>query len=79
MSFHRSYPGSMASSRLPGKPLVDIGGKPMIQHVYERAVQSKADEVLIVTDAVDIQEPLLALARYGDDSCRASVGYVTAR
>ena len=56
MAFIVLIPARLASSRLPGKPLVDIGGKPMIQHVYERAVQSKADEVFIVTDAVDIQE-----------------------
>ena len=56
MSFIVLIPARLASSRLPGKPLVDICGKPMIQHVYERAVQSKADEVLIITDAVDIQE-----------------------
>ena len=45
MTFIALIPARMASSRLPGKPLVDIGGKPMIQHVYERAVQSKAEEV----------------------------------
>jgi 3-deoxy-manno-octulosonate cytidylyltransferase (CMP-KDO synthetase) len=56
MAFIVLIPARLASSRLPGKPLVDIGGKPMIQHVYERAVLSKAAEVLIVTDAVDIQE-----------------------
>ena len=56
MTFIALIPARMASSRLPGKPLVDIGGKPMIQHVYERAVQSKADQVLIVTDAAEIQE-----------------------
>ena len=56
MTFIALIPARMVSSRLLGKPLVDIGGKPMIQHVYERAVQSKADQVLIVTDAAEIQE-----------------------
>ena len=56
MAFIVLIPARLASSRLPGKPLIDICGKPMIQHVYERALQSKADEVLIVTDAVDIQD-----------------------
>ena len=56
MAFIVLIPARLASSRLPRKPLVDIGGKPMIQHVYERAAQSKADQVLIVTDAVEIQE-----------------------
>ena len=32
-------PARYGSSRLPGKPLLDIVGKPMIQHVYERALQ----------------------------------------
>lgn len=43
-------PARYASTRLPGKPLVDIAGKPMIQHVYERARQSGAEEVIIATD-----------------------------
>lgn len=43
-------PARHASTRLPGKPLVDIGGKPMIQHVWERARASSADRVVIATD-----------------------------
>jgi 3-deoxy-manno-octulosonate cytidylyltransferase (CMP-KDO synthetase) len=43
-------PARYASTRLPGKPLVDIAGKPMIQHVYERARESGAEEVIIATD-----------------------------
>lgn len=44
-------PARYASTRLPGKPLMDIGGKPLIQWVYEGACRSKlADEVLIATD-----------------------------
>lgn len=44
-------PARYASSRLPGKPLADIAGKPMIQHVYERACLAKSpDEVLVATD-----------------------------
>lgn len=35
-------PARYGSSRLPGKPLLDIVGKPMIQHVYERALQVAA-------------------------------------
>lgn len=39
------------STRLPGKPLADIGGKPMIQHVYENASRAKVlDQVLVATD-----------------------------
>ncbi|MDX1361361.1 MAG: 3-deoxy-manno-octulosonate cytidylyltransferase, partial [Pseudoalteromonas tetraodonis] len=39
-----------ASTRLPGKPLADICGKPMIQHVYEKACLSGASKVVIATD-----------------------------
>lgn len=50
MSFTVIIPARYPSSRLPGKPLADIGGKPMIQHVYERAIQSGAAEVIVATD-----------------------------
>jgi 3-deoxy-manno-octulosonate cytidylyltransferase (CMP-KDO synthetase) len=43
-------PARYQSSRLPGKPLLDIAGKPMIQHVYERAMEAKSDGVIIATD-----------------------------
>lgn len=43
-------PARYAASRLPGKPLVPIAGKPMIQWVHERACASRASEVLIATD-----------------------------
>jgi 3-deoxy-manno-octulosonate cytidylyltransferase (CMP-KDO synthetase) len=44
-------PARYASTRLPGKPLIDIGGKPLIQWVYEGACRSKlADGVIIATD-----------------------------
>jgi len=44
-------PARYASTRLPGKPLLDIGGKPMIQHVYERSRKaSRIDDVIVATD-----------------------------
>jgi len=43
-------PARYASVRLPGKPLRDINGKPMIQHVYERGKESSASEVVVATD-----------------------------
>jgi 3-deoxy-manno-octulosonate cytidylyltransferase (CMP-KDO synthetase) len=45
-------PARFGSSRLPGKPLVDIGGKPMLQHTYESAKKSKllSDVVIAVDD-----------------------------
>ncbi len=49
-------PARYAASRLPGKPLVSIAGKPMIQWVHERARASRASEVLIATDDDRIAE-----------------------
>jgi 3-deoxy-manno-octulosonate cytidylyltransferase (CMP-KDO synthetase) len=43
-------PARYASERLPGKPLREIAGKTMLQHVYERGTESDATEVLIATD-----------------------------
>ena len=50
MSFVVVIPARYASTRLPGKPLLDIAGKPMIQHVWERAIASHAEQVIIATD-----------------------------
>ncbi len=50
MEFVVVIPARYASSRLPGKPLADICGKPMIQHVYEKACLSGAYKVVIATD-----------------------------
>ena len=50
MSFTVIIPARFASTRLPGKPLKDIAGKPMIQHVYEQACKSAARDVIIATD-----------------------------
>ncbi|HEY6823910.1 MAG TPA: NTP transferase domain-containing protein, partial [Steroidobacteraceae bacterium] len=43
-------PARFASTRLPGKALLPIAGKPMLQWVYERARAAGAQEVLIATD-----------------------------
>jgi 3-deoxy-manno-octulosonate cytidylyltransferase (CMP-KDO synthetase) len=50
LAFHVVIPARFAATRLPGKPLLDIGGRPMIQRVVERACASGADEVLVATD-----------------------------
>lgn len=50
MSFVALIPARLASSRLPEKPLADIGGKPMIVRVAERALQSGASTVHVATD-----------------------------
>ena len=43
-------PSRYASTRLPGKPLLLIAGKPMIQHVWEQASKSSAERVVVATD-----------------------------
>ncbi len=50
LAFKVVIPARYASSRLPGKPLLDIAGKPMIAHVCERAKEANADEVVVATD-----------------------------
>jgi len=54
MSFVVVIPARHASTRLPGKMLLSLAGKPVIQHVYERASQSGADRVIVATDHEDI-------------------------
>ncbi|OZG73453.1 3-deoxy-manno-octulosonate cytidylyltransferase [Hahella sp. CCB-MM4] len=49
-------PARYASTRLPGKPLLDIAGKPMVQHVYHRAQESNASEIYVATDDGKIEE-----------------------
>ena len=44
-------PARMASTRLPGKPLADIGGRPMIVHVWRRACEAGIGPVVVATDA----------------------------
>ena len=49
-------PARYASSRLPGKPLQDIAGKSMVQHVWEQAKKSSAARVVVATDDARILE-----------------------
>ena len=60
MTYHIIIPSRFASTRLPAKPLADIAGKPMIQHVYERALQTGAASVSIATDDQRIAEAATA-------------------
>ncbi len=56
-------PARYGSSRFPGKPLVQLNGKPMIQHVYERAAGCRAvSDVLVATDDERIKQ---AVERFG--------------
>jgi 3-deoxy-manno-octulosonate cytidylyltransferase (CMP-KDO synthetase) len=66
MGFSVIIPARFGSSRFPGKPLADIHGKPMIQHVYERALKSEADRVIIATDDERIESVAKA---FGAEVC----------
>jgi 3-deoxy-manno-octulosonate cytidylyltransferase (CMP-KDO synthetase) len=60
MRFRVVIPARYASSRLPGKPLADIGGRPMVLHVVERALQSGAESVVVATDDCRVQQVVAA-------------------
>ena len=53
-------PARMQATRLPGKPLADLAGTPMIVHVWRRAVAAKAGDVIVATDSVEIAEAVSA-------------------
>jgi 3-deoxy-manno-octulosonate cytidylyltransferase (CMP-KDO synthetase) len=65
-------PARYGSTRLPGKPLLDIGGKPMIQRVVECAQASRAGEVVVATDD---QRILAVCARLGIDAELTAVNH----
>lgn len=60
MNFLALIPARYASTRFPGKPLADIHGKPMIQHVYERCVAVFGDDCYVATDDARIEEAVEA-------------------
>ncbi|OOE69402.1 3-deoxy-manno-octulosonate cytidylyltransferase [Salinivibrio sp. IB868] len=64
--FYVVIPARFGSSRLPGKPLADIAGKPMIQHVYERAQAAGASQVIVATDDQRIEA---AVRAFGGEVC----------
>ncbi|GGO80363.1 3-deoxy-manno-octulosonate cytidylyltransferase [Marinobacterium nitratireducens] len=72
MSFSVIIPARYGSSRFPGKPLAEIAGKPMVQHVYERACQSDAGRVLVATDDDRIAE---AARGFGAEVCMTSADH----
>ena len=53
-------PTRMASTRLPGKPLADIAGKPMIVHVAARAMESGLGRVVVATDTREVADSVVA-------------------
>ncbi|AVF54827.1 UNVERIFIED_ORG: 3-deoxy-manno-octulosonate cytidylyltransferase (CMP-KDO synthetase) [Pseudomonas parafulva] len=56
LDFTVVIPARLRSTRLPGKPLLPIAGKPMVQHVWEQARRSAASRVVIATDDAGIYE-----------------------
>lgn len=58
-------PARMAATRLPGKPLLDIGGLPMIVHVLRRAEAARIGRVVVATDAPEIAQ---AVAAHGGEA-----------
>lgn len=73
-SFKVVIPARHASTRLPGKPLLDIAGKPMVLHVVERAIESGAAEVWVATDTQAIVD---VVASYGFHACLTSPEHAT--
>ncbi|MCK5813816.1 MAG: 3-deoxy-manno-octulosonate cytidylyltransferase [Cocleimonas sp.] len=67
-------PARFGSTRLPGKPLRLIAGKPMIQHVYERAKQSNFETIIIATDDKQIETCCL---EFGARVCMTSTEHET--
>jgi 3-deoxy-manno-octulosonate cytidylyltransferase (CMP-KDO synthetase) len=66
LNFTVIIPARLASTRLPGKPLADIKGKPMVVRVAERAAQSGAARIVVATDHADIAA---ACAAHGVEVC----------
>lgn len=74
MKFTVIIPARFASTRLPGKMLADIHGKPLIQHTYEKAVASGAARVTIATDSLQIKA---ACDSFGAEVCMTSELHTT--
>ncbi|MCF6219327.1 MAG: 3-deoxy-manno-octulosonate cytidylyltransferase [Gammaproteobacteria bacterium] len=74
MIFHVVIPARYSASRLPGKPLLDIAGKPMIQHVYERASEAGAASVIIATDDQRIAD---VVSGFGGECCMTSADHAS--
>ncbi|RVU32519.1 3-deoxy-manno-octulosonate cytidylyltransferase [Neptunomonas marina] len=72
MGFSVIIPARFASTRFPGKPLADINGQPMIQHVYNRACQSEAERVIVATDDQRIAD---VADSFGAEVCMTREGH----
>jgi 3-deoxy-manno-octulosonate cytidylyltransferase (CMP-KDO synthetase) len=74
VTFVAIIPARFASTRLPGKALADLGGKPMVVRVAERARESGARHVYVATDHADIAK---AAQRYGFDAVMTRADHQT--
>jgi len=72
MAYTVVIPARYGSTRLPGKPLLDIHGKPMVQRVWEQAKQSGAERVVVATDDERILEVACA---FGAQALMTSAGH----
>jgi 3-deoxy-manno-octulosonate cytidylyltransferase (CMP-KDO synthetase) len=72
--FRAVIPARYASTRLPGKPLAEIAGRPMVQHVHERVAASGASEVIVATDDARVAE---ACARFGAEVQMTSTSHAS--
>ena len=67
-------PARYASTRLPGKPLRELVGKTMLQHVFEAVGQSGAEQVVIATDDERIE---IAAKGFGAEVCMTSAEHAS--
>lgn len=74
LAFRVLIPARMRSTRLPGKMLADVAGKPLVVRVAERAALSGADEVIVATDHQEIAD---AVAAHGWRVCTTSAAHET--
>ncbi len=74
MSFKVVIPARYESTRLPGKPLIEIAGEPMLRHVHRRACESGADAVVIATDDGRVAE---ACRAFGADVRMTGSGHAS--
>jgi len=74
MAFTVLIPARYASTRLPGKPLADIAGKPMVVRVAERALASGAARVVVATDDARVRDAVVA---YGLLACMTRADHST--
>src|SRR4051812_24854135 len=73
-TFYVVIPARYASARLPGKPLLDIAGKPMVVWVAERAQKSGAQKVVVATDDTRIFE---VVQQYGHQALMTKINHIS--